>query len=70
MSTIWPFDHIGNKHSLYHRKKKFCVSLREHTRNTIDFEKKKTIPITKKEQKSHKDAMECYICRKIFMKSL
>ena len=54
MSTIWAFDHIGNKHSLYHGKdcmKKFCVSLREHKGDTIDFEKKKTMPVTKTKTK-------------------
>ena len=36
MSTIWAFDHIGNKHTLYGGKacmKKFCELLREHTKN-------------------------------------
>ena len=28
--------------------KKFCKSLREHTKNIIDFEKKKMLPLTKK----------------------
>ena len=44
MSTIWGFDHIENKHSLYHGKdcmKKFCASWREHSKNIIGFEKKK-----------------------------
>ena len=44
MSTIWLCDHIEKKHSLYCREdcmKKFCESLREHTKNIIDFEKKK-----------------------------
>ena len=31
--------------------KKFCVSLREHKGDTIDFEKKKTMPITKTKTK-------------------
>ena len=46
MSTIWTFDHIENKHSLYLGKdcmKKFCESLREHAKNIIDFEKKDVI---------------------------
>ena len=33
MSTIWTFDHIDNKHSLYRGKdcmKNFCESLRKH----------------------------------------
>ena len=36
MSTILGFDHIENKHTLYHGKdcvKKFCDSLREHGKN-------------------------------------
>ena len=44
MSTIWGFDHIENKYTLYRRKdctKKFCTSLKEHAKNIIDFEKKR-----------------------------
>ena len=54
MSTIWAFDHIENKHTLYRGKdcmKKFCEYLREYTKNIIDFEKKKMILLTKKELK-------------------
>ena len=71
MSTIWAFDHIGNKHTLYRRKdcmKKFCESLRELTKNVIDFEKKKML--TKEELKSHQDAKVCYICGKRILKKL
>ena len=52
-STIWAFDHIENKHSLYHGEdcmKTFCESLREHVENIIDFEKK-MLPLTKKRTK-------------------
>ena len=38
--------------------KKFCESLREHTKNIIDFEKKKMLPLTKKELKSYQDAKD------------
>ena len=44
MSTIWYFDSIENKHSLYRAEdcmEKFCSSLREHVTNVINFEKKK-----------------------------
>ena len=64
MSTIWTFDHIENKHSLYLGKycmKKFCESLREHAKNIIDFEKKKMLSLTKEELKPHQDAKVCYI---------
>ena len=59
MSTIWAFDHIKSKHTLYRRKdctKKCCEFLREHAKNIIDFEKKKMLPLTKEELKSHQDA--------------
>ena len=41
MSTIWEFDHIEDKHTLYPEKdstKKFWVSLKEHAKSIIDFE--------------------------------
>ena len=59
MSTIWAFDHIENKHALYRGEdcmKKFCTSLREHIKNLIDLEKKKMLPLTKKELKPYQDA--------------
>ena len=51
MSNIWGFDHIENKHTLYCGKdcmKKFCTSLREHTKNLTDFEKKKIVTVNKR----------------------
>ena len=44
MSTIWAFNNIENKYTLYRGEdcmKKFCESLREHAKSIIDFEKKK-----------------------------
>ena len=41
---MWGFDHIEDKHTLYHGKrcmKKFCESLREHAKSIIGFEKVK-----------------------------
>ena len=64
MSTIWGFDHIEDKHTLYHGKdcmKKFCTSLREHSKNEIDFETKKMLPLTKEKLKLNQDAKVCYI---------
>ena len=43
MPTICAFDHLENKHTLYHEKncmKKFCKSLRKYAKNVVDFEKK------------------------------
>ena len=73
MATIWTFDHIENKHTLYRSKdcmKKFCESLREHAKNIIDFEKKKMLKIAKEELKSHQDAKVCYICGKRVLRKL
>ena len=50
--------------------KKFCKSLREHTKSVIDFEKETVILLTRKELKSHKDAEKCYICEVTFFKKL
>ena len=49
--TIWAFDNIENKHTLYRGEdyvKKICTSLREHTANVNNFEKKKMSPLTKR----------------------
>ena len=70
MPKIWAFDHIENKHTLYRVKncmKKFCTSLREHVKNINDFEKKKILPLTKEELKSHQNVKVCYICGKIML---
>ena len=64
MSTIWVLE---NKHILYHGEecmKEFCSSLRQNAINVINFEKKKMLPLTKKELKSHQDATVWYICRR------
>ena len=73
MSTIWGFNHIEDKYTLYRRRrfmKKFYESLREHAKSIIVFEKKKILPLTRKELKSHEDAEKCYICETKFFKKL
>ena len=73
MLTIWTFDHIESKYTLYRRKdyvKKFCESLKEDPKNIIDFEKKKMLLLTKEKLKSHQDAKVCYICGKIILQKL
>ena len=62
---FWGFDHMEDKNTLYRGKdcmNKFCTSLREHGKNIIDFQKKKMIPLTKEDVKSHQDGKLCYIC--------
>ena len=44
--------------------KKFCLNLREHATKIINYEKKKMIPLTKKEEKHHNTQKVCYICKK------
>ena len=71
MSTIWTFDNIENKHTLYCGEgcmKKFCTSLRKHATDVINFEKKKMLPLTKEELKSYQNAKVCYICGRSFLK--
>ena len=50
--------------------KNFCESLREHTKNIIDFKNRKMLPLTKAELKSHQDVKVCYICGKRIFKKL
>ena len=69
MSAIWTFDNIKIKHSLYRGggcMNKFCISLREHAVNVINFEKKRMLPLTEEKIKLHRDLTVCYICRKSF----
>ena len=51
MSAILPIDNIETKHSLHRGEycmKKIYSSLRQHTTNVINFEKKKMLLLTKK----------------------
>ena len=66
MSTIWGYDHIEDKHTLYLGKdcmNQFCTSLREHAKTIIDFAERKMLPLTKEELKYIK--MQKYV---IFVK--
>ena len=73
ISTIWGFDHIEDKHTLYRVKdcmKKLYESLREHAKSIIDIEKEKMLLLKKKKIESHRDANICHICVLIFFKKL
>ena len=50
--------------------KRFCESLREHVKNIAHYKKKKMLPLTKEELKSHQDAKVCYICEKRILQKL
>ena len=54
VSTIWEFNNIENKHTLYCAEnctKKFFKSLKEHAKNVNEFEKKKNVTTNKKRTK-------------------
>ena len=55
MSTVWGFNHMKNKYTLYREKdctKKFCKFLRERSIRIIGFEKKNMLPLTNRELNS------------------
>ena len=54
MSTAWAFENIENKHTLYRGKdciKNFCESLRECTKDIIDFQKKENGTVNQRRTK-------------------
>ena len=54
MSTIWAFNNIENRHTLYCEEdsmKKFCTFLKEQAKNVINFEKKGNVTVNKRRTK-------------------
>ena len=67
--THCSFDKSKNKLDYYRGKncmKKFCKDLRTHATKIINYEKKKVIPLSTKEEIYHSKQKTCYICRKEF----
>ena len=67
--THCSFDKTKNKLDYYRGDncmKKFCKDLREHATKIINYEKKKMMPLTKKEEENHNKQKVCYICKKEF----
>ena len=65
--THCSFDKTKNKLDYYRCEdcmKKFCLNLREHATKIINYEKKKMIPLTKKEEKHYNKQKVCCICKK------
>ena len=55
VSTTWRFSDTKNKHDVNRDEdcmKKLCESLREHAMKIFNFEKKKMIPLTNKQQET------------------
>ena len=50
--------------------KKFCIYLREHATNVINFENKKMLPLTKEELKLNQDTKVYHICEKKNLKKV
>ena len=67
--THCSFDKSKNKLDYYigdDCMEKFCKDLREHSTKIINYEKKKMIPLTTKEEIYHNRQKLCYICKKKF----
>ena len=67
--TYCLFDKTKNKLDYYRSDncmKKFCKDLREHATKIINYEKKKMISLTKKEEENYNKQKVCYICKKEF----
>ena len=63
------FDESKNKINYYRGDdcmKKFCKDLRKHATKIINYEKKKMISLTTKEEIYHNRQKICYICKKEF----
>ena len=77
MCELSPFFRTENKprfHEKVCKNKDFRGTVlqtqKDNAANVISFEKKKTLPLTRKELKSHRDSTVCYICRTNSQKSL
>ena len=73
MPTMWAFDNIEKKHTLYCGEdcmKKICESLKNMQKIIEKKEKlkKNFLTLTKEELKSYQDAKVCYTCGKRFLK--
>ena len=67
--THCSFDESKNKLNYYREDdcmKKFCKDLREHTMKMINYEKKRMVPLTTKEEICYNIQKICYICKKEF----
>ena len=67
--THCSFNKTKNKLDYYRSKdcvKRFCKDLREHATKIFNYEKKKMISLTKKDEIYHNKRKICYICKKEF----
>ena len=67
--THCSFDKTKNKLDYYRGEdcmKNFCKDLKVHATKIINYEKKKMMPLAKKEEENHNKQKVCYICKKEF----
>ena len=67
--THCSFNESKNKLNYYRGDdcmKKFCKDLRTHSTKIINYEQKKMMPLTTKEEIYHDKQKLCYICKKEF----
>ena len=67
--TSCSFDESKNKIDYYRgddSMKKFCEDLKEHATKIINYEKKRMVPLTTKEEIFNNQQKICYICKKEF----
>ena len=67
--TSCSFDESKNKFNYYRGDdcmKKFCKDLREHAMKIINYEEKRMVPLTTKEEICYNKQKMCYICKKEF----
>ena len=68
MSPKWTSDGIRNKHDVNRGEdcmRKVCESLRDHAMKMNNFEIKKMMNLTNKQQESYEKTKICYICMKL-----
>ena len=67
--THCSFDESKNKHNYYRGDdcmKNFCKDLKTYANKIINYKKKKTMPLTAKEEIYHNKQKICYLCKKEF----
>ena len=67
--TYCSFDMIKNKLDYYRGKnciKNFCLDIKEHATELINYEIKEMTPLTNEEKKLHRKQKVCYIYKKEF----
>ena len=67
--TSCSFDESKTKLNYYRGDdcmKKFCKDLKEHAMKIINYEKKRIVPLTTKEEICYNKQKICYICKKEF----